>query len=82
MTGSLPTWAEVDLAVEAKLALSGVSERVAVNAVASDLSEVWAKTTIIKVSPLTSVIRKIWSLRIARKKLLMEQSVDNRTNTA
>ena len=82
VTGSLPTWAEVDLAVEAKLALSGVSERVAVNAVASDLSEVWAKTTIIKVSPLTSVIRKIWSLRIARKKLLMEQSVDNRTNTA
>ena len=50
VTGSLPTWADVDLAVEAKLAVSGVTERVAVNAVASDLREVWAETTIIKVS--------------------------------
>ena len=82
VTGSLPTWADVDLAVEAKVSASGVTERVAVNSVAADLTEVWAKTTIIKVSPLSSVIRKIWSLRNARKKILMEQSVDSRTNTA
>ena len=82
VTGSLPTWADVDLAVEAKLTESGVTERVAVNAVASVLSEVWAETTIIKVSPLTSVIRKIWTLRTARKKSLMENTIDKRTNTA
>ena len=82
VTGSLPTYSEVDLAVEAKLAGSGVTERVAVNTVASDLCEVWTKTTIIKVSPLTSISRKIWKLRNARKKLLMEQSIDERTNTA
>ena len=74
VTGSLPTWADVDLAVEAKMAGSGVTERVAVNAVASDLSELWAKTTIIKVSPLSSVMRKIWTLRSARKRCLMETS--------
>ena len=82
VTGSLPTWADVDLAVEAKMAVSGVTERVAVNAVASDLSELWAKTTIIKVSPLSSVMRKIWTLRSARKRYLMEKTVDKRTNTA
>ena len=82
VTGFLPTWADVDLAVEAKLSVSGVTERVAVNSVASDLTEVWANTTIIKVSPLTSVIRKIWTLRTARKKFLMEKSLDSRTNTA
>ena len=68
--------------MEAKLSVSGVTERVAVNSVASDLTEVWANTTIIKVSPLTSVIRKIWTLRTARKKFLMEKSLDSRTNTA
>ena len=64
-SSQLPLGRDVDLAVEAHRK-DGMTEKIAVQTVASDIADLWTSLTSIKVSPLTSIIRKIDNLRKAR----------------
>ena len=68
--GQLPTYQDVDLAVEFyRIAEGGLTVDKAVKRVASDVVDLWRDLTSINVSSLNSVIRKIINLRKARSEV-------------
>ena len=73
--GQLPQYRDVDLAVESHRA-EGLNEKKAVLAVAEELISQWTDLTTIKVSHLSSVIRKIDGLRSARVSKLKNPTRD------
>ena len=75
--GSLPLCEEIDLAVEYHIN-SGFSEKKAIKETASEVRDIWKRTTQIQVSEDKSIIRKIDKVRAARKRTVMENS--SRTN--
>ena len=77
--GSLPLCEEIDLAVEYHID-SGHSEKQAIKETASEVRDIWRRTTKIQVSEDKSIIRKIDKIRAARKRTVMENSIDSRTN--
>ena len=77
--GSLPLCVDIDLAVEHFIS-AGRSEKQAVKETAVEVREIWQRTTTIKVSEDKSIVRKIEKIRAARKRTVMEGTVDKRTN--
>ena len=77
--GSLPLCEEIDLAVEYHIN-SGFSEKKAIKETASEVRDIWKRTTQIQVSEDKSIIRKKEKVRAARKRTVMENSIDSRTN--
>ena len=75
--GSLPLCEEIDLAMEYHIN-SGYSEKKAIKETASEVRDIWKRTTQIQVSEDKSIIRKIDKVRAARKRTVMENS--SRTN--
>ena len=77
--GSLPLCSAVDLAVEWRIS-NGSKEKQALKETAADVQDIWLRTTNIQVSGENSIIRKIEKIRAARKRTLMQNSVDSRTS--
>ena len=75
--GSLPLCEEIDLAMTYHIN-SGYSEKKAIKETASEVRDIWKRTTQIQVSEDKSIIRKIDKVRAARKRTVMENS--SRTN--
>ena len=73
--GSLPLCEEIDLAVEYHIN-SGFSEKKAIKETASEVRDIWKRTTQIQVSEDKSIIRKKEKVRAARKRTVMENSID------
>ena len=78
--GSLPLCEDVDLAVERHMAVTGCSEKAAIRATAAEVRDIWQRTTKIQVSADKAITRKILSIRAARKRTIMENSIDLRRN--
>ncbi len=78
--GSLPLCEDVDLAVERHMAVTGCSEKGAIRATAAEVRDIWQRTTKIQVSEEKAITRKILSIRAARKRTIMENSIDQRRN--
>ena len=83
--GQLPLYRDVDLAVEHHRMEGGLTERKAIETVASDIADLWRLTNI-SVSPSTSIIRKIQNLRKARtvvvKNLTTKKGVVSSSHTS
>ena len=76
--GSLPLCEDIDLAVEWHIS-TGSSEKAAIKETAGEVRDIWQRTSNIQVSEERSITRKIEKIRAARKRTLMENSIDKRT---